>query len=147
MLPTLFGRWQTRLFMLATVGVLFSLPFYFGIVGNHQGDPVFFWVLLYVGIFGLFWDILYDFLQKLLWDHDWPGILQFAAAVTEGIFLALVIKIVGLPLIDRDLGLGLFFFDYFIVWAATYLFSWLIMRLLFPRWRFRGGEWIGRWPY
>lgn len=147
MLPTLFGRWQTRFFMLSTIGVLFSLPFYFGIIGNHQGDPVFFWVLLYVGIFGLFWDILYDYLQKLLWDHDWPGILQFFAAVTEGIFLALVIKIFGLPLIDKDLDLGLFFLDYFLVWAATYLFSWLIMRLLFPRWRFRGGEWIGRWPY
>jgi hypothetical protein len=33
-----------------------------------------------------------------------------------------------------------------LVWLAIYLSAWVVMRLLFPRWRFRGGEWIGKWP-
>ena len=27
MTPTLIGRWQSRIFLLATIGILFSLPF------------------------------------------------------------------------------------------------------------------------
>jgi hypothetical protein len=33
MTPTLFGRWQTRLLLLATLGVLVSLPFVMGWIG------------------------------------------------------------------------------------------------------------------
>jgi hypothetical protein len=38
MTPTLFGRWQTRLFLFATVGVLITLPFYLGIIGPDLID-------------------------------------------------------------------------------------------------------------
>ncbi|ABC99055.1 hypothetical protein CYA_0851 [Synechococcus sp. JA-3-3Ab] len=34
--------------------------------------------------------------------------------------------------------------DSVVVWVCLYL--WVVMRILFPRWRFRGGEWLGRWP-
>lgn len=148
MTPTLIGRWQTRIFMFSTVGVLCSLPFYLGVIGNHNSDPVFFLILLYLGIFGLAWDLLYDFWQKFLWDHDWPGIFQFFTAIAEGIFLATIVKTVGVPLIEpQNFDLWLFVQHYVLVWVAIYLCSWVIMRLLFPRWRFRGGEWLGKWPY
>lgn len=147
MLPTLFGRWQTRLFLLATVGVVFTLPFYFGL-GGHGGDVSFFLVVLYVAIFGIFWDILYDYLQKFLWDHDWPGILQLAAGIVEGLFLVLLITTVGLPGIDGDsFDGGIFIAHYGLVWLSIYLSAWVLMRLLFTSWRFRGGEWIGKWLY
>ncbi|MFO5493650.1 MAG: hypothetical protein ACLBM6_14130, partial [Cuspidothrix sp.] len=69
MTPTLFGRWQTRIFLLATVGMLVSLLFYWGYLGIAS-NLVYFWVVFYVGLFGMVWDILYNFLQKYLWDHD-----------------------------------------------------------------------------
>ncbi|MCH2232490.1 MAG: hypothetical protein MK111_24615 [Crocosphaera sp.] len=146
MTPTLFGRWQTRIFLLATIGVIFSLPFYFGFLGGHEGDLSYFFVVIYVAIFGFFWDILYDYLQKILWDHDWPGVLQFLAGVLEGFFLFLVIILIGLPGIKSyQFDLFVFIKHYSLVWLAIYLSSWIIMRLLFPRWRFCGGEWLGKW--
>jgi hypothetical protein len=85
MTPTLIGRWQTRIFLLATVGVLASLPFYFGITG-HGGSLTYFWVLFYVGLFGCVWDVVYNYLMGWMWDHDWPGILQLLAGIWEGLF-------------------------------------------------------------
>jgi len=148
MIPTLFGRWQTRLFLLATIGMLFSLPFYFGFLGGHEGEIAYFLVVLYVAIFGIFWDILYNYLQKFLWDHDWPGVLQLGAGVVEGIFLVLVIKLIGLPGIDGDsFDIGVFIIHYGLVWVTIYISAWVLMRLLFTSWRFRGGVWMGLWNY
>ena len=145
MTPTLFGRWQTRIFLLATVGIVVSLPFVFGLVGNHPG-LVYFWILFYIGLFGLALDCFYHFLQQFLWDRDWPGVLQFIAAISEAIFLAIVISLLDLPHIDgSNFDLSLFALHYTVVWLAIYLASWTIMRLLFPHWRFRGGCWIGSW--
>lgn len=147
MTPTLFGRWQTRIFLLATVGVLVTLPFFFGYLGGVQGDGVYFFVLLYIAIFGMALDILYNYLQKFLWDHDWPGVFQLLAGITEAIFLIIVINVFGLPqILTTQFDLGIFIKHYSLVWIATYLSSWAVMRILFPRWRFRGGVWIGKWP-
>jgi len=147
MTPTLLGRWQTRLFLLATMGILFSLPFYFGL-GGHGEALVYFLVVLYVAIFGIFWDILYNYLQRFLWDHDWPGALQLIAGVVEGIFLVFLIKVVGLPGIDGySFDVPVFIAHYGLVWLSNYISAWVLMRLLFTSWRFRGGEWLGKWPY
>ncbi|MBD1926790.1 hypothetical protein H6F74_11105 [Trichocoleus sp. FACHB-90] len=140
MTPTLFGRWQTRLLLLATVGVLVTLPFYLGIIG--PANPVYFWVLLDVAIFGLAWDVLYDYLQKFRWDRDWPGVLQLLAGIWEAIFIVLLVKIFGLPGVRRDLPLQWFALHYSVVWLAVYMASQTIMRIIFPRWRFRGGQWL-----
>ena len=145
MTPTLLGRWQTRIFLLATVGILFSLPFYLGYLG-HKDDVVYFWVVFYLGLFGLAWDILYNYLQGFLWDHDWPGIFIFFSGIVEGIFLGLMIKFVGLPGIDSSHFDPVDFLKHYsLVWLAVYIASWVLMRLLFPRARFRGGQWLGKW--
>jgi Kef-type K+ transport system membrane component KefB len=146
MTPTLIGRWQSRIYLLATIGVLVTLPFAFK-DGVQQFHPVFFWVLFYVGLFGLGWDILYTRLQKLLWDHDWPGAIQLIAAIFEGVFLALLINYVGLPNVSRDnFDLVTYIIHYSVVWVFIYMASWVVMRLMFPRARYRGGAWIGKWP-
>lgn len=142
MTPTLLGRWQTRFFLLATVGVIVTLFFYGGLLGSHEKSPVYFWILIYVGIFGFFWDILYNYLQKFLWDHDWPGAIQFIACIAEGIVLGLSLQYIGLPLVN-NFDVAEFIFHYSLVSFLAFLTSWVIMRLLFPRWRFRGGVWIG----
>ncbi|WP_293134357.1 hypothetical protein [Microcoleus sp. bin38.metabat.b11b12b14.051] len=146
MTPVLFGRWQTRIFLLATVGVLVSLPFFLGYLGTKE-SPIYFWVLFYVGFFGLGWDVLYNFLQKFMWDGDWPGVFQFFAGIVEAVFLGFIIKIFGLPYIDKEVfDIPTFIQHYSLVWVSVYVSSWVMMRLLFPRWRFRGGQWVGKWP-
>lgn len=141
MTPTLLGRWQTRLLLLATVGVLVTLPFSLGIVGSGASSE-FFWILLYVALFGLIWDILYNYLQKFRWDRDWPGALQLLAGIWEAIFIACAVKLFGLPNLTQELPLNLFVIHYSLVWLVVYITSQSLLRILFPRWRFKGGKWI-----
>ncbi|MFW6359314.1 MAG: hypothetical protein ACOC0N_08915 [Chroococcales cyanobacterium] len=136
MTPTLFGRWQTRLFLFATVGVLITLPF-----AILLGKTIFFFVLLYLALLGLIWDILYIYLQKLRWDRDWPGIFQLAAGLWEALFFILLVQFVGLANVTPDaLPLPWFILHYSLVWLGTYIASQTLMRIMFPRWRFRGGQ-------
>lgn len=145
MTPTLFGRWQSRIYLLATVGILVSLPFALQ-DGLEQFHQIYFWVLCYVGLFGLGWDILYTYLQKFLWDHDWPGAIQLIAAIFEGVFLALMINYVALPNIPHaNFNWVNYAMHYSVVWVFIYMASWVLMRLMFPRARYRGGAWIGKW--
>jgi hypothetical protein len=139
--PTLFGRWQTRLALLATIGILITLIFtlIFGGTG-------FFFVLLYVAIFGVIWDVIYIALQQLRWDRDWPAVFQVINGLTEGVFLYLVIRIIGLPGVPKDLALGLFIAHYGLVWLSIFLWTQGPMRALFPFWRFHGGVIVPRVP-
>lgn len=143
MTPTLFGRWQTRLLLLATVGVLVTLPFATGLIGI-SANSVYFWILAYVAIFGLGWDVLYDYLQKFRWDRDWPAAYQLSAGIWEFFFIFCCAKIFGfLPFLPKDeLSPGVFLLHYSIVWLAVFITSQSLMRIIFPRWRFRGGEWL-----
>jgi hypothetical protein len=144
MTPTLLGRWQTRLLLLATVGVVVSLPFAMGLIGS-SGGSVYFFILIYVAIFGLVWDVLYDYLQKFRWDRDWPAAYQLFAGIWECFFVFCGVKIFGfLPLpIPKDfLSLELFLLHYSVVWLAVFIASQSLIRIIFPRWRFRGGQWL-----
>lgn len=141
MTPTLLGRWQTRIFLLATVGVLVTLPFALGIIGPGA-NPIFFWILGYVALFGLVWDVGYNYLQTFRWDRDWPGILQLLAGIWEAIVVACGVKVLGLPKVTRELSLFWFIIHYSVVWVSVFIASQTLMRILFPRWRFRGGQLI-----
>ncbi|MBD2193952.1 MULTISPECIES: hypothetical protein [Calothrix] len=142
MTPTLFGRWQTRLLLLATVGVVVSLPFAIGLIGNTP-STAYFWVLAYVAIFGLGWDVLYNYLQKFRWDRDWPAAYQLLAGIWEFIFVFCGVKIFGfLPIPKEELAPQFLLIHYSIVWLAIFISSQSLMRIIFPRWRFRGGEWL-----
>ncbi|AUT04124.1 hypothetical protein CLI64_29145 [Nostoc sp. CENA543] len=145
MTPTLFGRWQTRLLLLATVGVIVSLPFVFGIVNPSATGAIYFWVLGYVAIFGLVWDIIYNFLQKFRWDRDWPAAYQLLAGIWELIFVGCGVKIFGFlpaPVPKELIPIDTFLLHYSVVWLSVFIASQSIMRILFPRSRFRGGQWL-----
>ncbi|MBH8562046.1 hypothetical protein I8748_07645 [Nostoc sp. CENA67] len=144
MTPTLFGRWQTRLLLLATVGVLVSIPFATGLIG-FGANSVYFWILGYVAIFGLGWDLLYNYLQKLRWDRDWPAVYQLLAGIWELFFIYCGVKLFGflpIPLPKEELSLGAFLLHYSCVWLAVFIASQSLMRIIFLRWRFRGGQWL-----
>jgi hypothetical protein len=144
MTPTLLGRWQTRLLLLATVGILVSLPFAMGIIGPGA-NSVYFWILGYVAIFGLGWDVLYDYLQKFRWDRDWPAVYQLFAGIWEFVFILCGVQVFGflpIPIPKDALSIGDVFLHYSLVWLAVFIASQSLMRIIFPRWRFRGGEWL-----
>ena len=138
MTPTLLGRWQTRLLLLIVFGVPISLLF--GVLYRDLRTPL---VLLgYVIVFGLAWDVLYNLLQGFRWDQDWPPAFQLAAGVWEGLFVWLLVAFLGLPGVASELGFGQFVLHYGTVWFISFVTSQSLLRLVFPRWRFRGGQWL-----
>lgn len=138
MTPTLIGRWQSRLLLLGTVGTLTTLIF---VLWLNTAVPLL--LLAAVICLGLGWDVLYDQLQQQRWDHDWPPIFQLLAGVWEGGFLFGLTAMIqfaypSLPLPSP----AQHWLHYTTVWLLTFTASQSIMRLVFPRWRFQGGEWI-----
>ncbi|HEY9817359.1 MAG TPA: hypothetical protein V6D20_16390 [Candidatus Obscuribacterales bacterium] len=142
MTPTLFGRWQTRLLILATMGVL--ITGLFTTLYPSDPPPPFFLILGYVALFGVGWDTLYHALQQRRWDHDWPAVFQLLAGLWEGLFILMLLTTVGLPGIENTMPLGGFLGHYSLVWLGYFITTQSLMRVLFPRWRFRGGQWWGR---
>ena len=64
--------------------------------------------------------------------------VELAAGIVEGLFVFILANTL-LPLGGSPIMFGL---HYAAVWIATFLASQSLMRLLFPRWRYRGGQWI-----
>jgi hypothetical protein len=142
MTPTLPGRWQTRVLLLGTIGVVLSL-IYGAIVGDLR-TPVA--LLGYVLLLGCYWDALYHYLQSWRWDRDWPPAFQVAAGLAEGVALWLLIyagrsSFGGLPGVPATLTLQQFATHYGMVWLAMFLAAHGPLRVILPRWRHNGGEW------
>ncbi|MGD1872745.1 MAG: hypothetical protein ACFB02_06800 [Mastigocoleus sp.] len=142
MTPTLLGRWQTRIFLLATVGVFISIPFAMGLTG-FPGGMSYFSVLFYVALFGLIWDVVYDQIQKSRWDRDWPAAYQLFAGIWELIVILFLVFPLNVPGIGAGKSVPAIFVHYSVVWISTFIASQSLMRILFVRWRFFGGQWLG----
>ena len=137
MTPTLLGRWQTRFLLFLTVGIPLTLPFAIAL------DGPFFSILFWLMVWGFVWDALYTLMQKFRWDRDWPAAYQVGAGIWEAFFFLLFIGFFAL------LGVGYYNFSlfwflvhYVVVWSGIFLASQVLMRIFFPRWRFRGGRWF-----
>ena len=76
---TLFGRWQIRVLLLSTVGLILTIAIAIKSSSNITGQTLI--TLIYLGGFGLIWDFGYHLIQRLRWDGDWNGLLQLAGAV------------------------------------------------------------------
>jgi hypothetical protein len=141
MTPTLLGRWQMRLFLLPTVGLLVSGPFALGLFSPKSMSYLF--LLIYMGIFGALCDVVAQQIQKLRWDSDWPGLLQFAGAVVEGGILAALLKANWLPGINTNsLPMQWLLLQYAIASLAMFLAAHSLLRVLFPHSRYHGGQWL-----
>ena len=138
MTPTLVGRWQTRVVLLATLGVLASVPFWW-----IAATPAVFAVVAWVAVLGIAWDALYSLLQAFRWERDWPPAFAVAAAVIEAVVIYLLATRFTLPGVPNDLSIALFAFQYTTVWVVTFLFAQGPMRVILPWWRFHGGR---IWP-
>jgi hypothetical protein len=144
---TLQGRWQTRIVLYLTVGVLVTLFF-----GRIYGDfSTHFALLAYLLGLGLVWDVIYQRLERRRWNRDWPPYYQVFTGLLEGALLFWLIKwsqanglpsAQGLPGISPDLGDGAFIIHYFCLWLGVFLGTQGPLRVIFPRWRYRGGRWF-----
>lgn len=140
MTPTLGGRIQTRWLLVLLVGVPWTVvvvPFLLPFAGGGDLGDVYgvaFLALLLVGVLGTGWELGYHALMQLRWEKDWPALFGLVTVVNEFLLVLLV-----LVLLDRPTS--------FAVWlhfATTWFWIWFVsngpLRVLLPRWRFRGGR-------
>lgn len=144
MTPTLLGRWQTRILLMGTIGVFFTLPFALGLVAPPSDR---YWVVLglVAGLGVVVWDPVYNLLQSWRWDRDWPAVYQLLAGIWEAFFVYVPLRwLLTQANINwlEPLDLVVFTAHYSLVWIGVFTCSQTLMRILFPRWRFRGGQWL-----
>ncbi|MCW2607466.1 MAG: hypothetical protein JWO60_2159 [Frankiales bacterium] len=142
MLPTLFGRIQTRIFVIAVIGGLWALligPFLPG--GGTTGEKyqALFGVLLIVGVLGVVWEVVYHGLQQFRWEKDWPTLFGLLLGVPEGVVAFLVARSGVVP-VSEEIGVAAFLVGFTTTWLVTWLWVNGPMRIFTVHWRFRGGR-------
>ena len=143
MVPTLNGRIQTRIFLLAVVGGLITLiivPFLPGSapLGDKYRDG--FLVLASVAILGVFWELLYHLLMQWRWEKDWPTLFGLVEGVPEGVLIWILLSVGAIPGIVGQVGGAAFLIQFILVWLGVWLVANGPMRVPFIRWRFHGGR-------
>ena len=142
MTPTLLGRLQTRIFLLAVVGSLVALvitPVLPMQAPLSEKYAAMFAVLLIVGVVGLAWELLYHLLQQWRWEKDWPTLFGLVLGVPEGAVAYLVVRS-GVLGATQELSGAAFLVGFSVVWLVTWLFVNGPMRLFTVHWRYRGGR-------
>lgn len=144
MLPTLGGRIQTRLVLLAVIGGLVTL-----IVGpvlpvSAPLGTVYrytFIILAAVAVLGVGWEFVYHFVMQWRWEKDWPTLFGLITLVNEGLLVWLLLRAGLVPGIPAGaIPLSAFVIDFLAVWLCVWLVANGPMRVPFIRWRFHGGR-------
>ena len=142
--PTLFGRIQTRIFLLVVIGSLWTLiitPFLPGGGTSSERYEATFTVLGIVLVLGIGWELVYHFLQQFRWEKDWPTLFGLLTGINEGIVTWLVVDSGSAPG-DPMVSGGAFLVHFITVWLVAWLFANGPIRVPFLRWRFRGGRFV-----
>jgi hypothetical protein len=150
--PTLMGRIQTRIFLVAVIGSIWTLiitPLLPVDAPLETKYLVTYRVLLTVGLCGIVWECIYHALMQLRWEKDWPAFLTILLVVPEGllVWLLMLLGVLGPSaeaVAKNDLHLGLI--SFLVIFVTTYYVAFLwsntFMRVTSIRWRFRGGRLI-----
>jgi hypothetical protein len=142
MVPTLAGRLQTRVFLLATVGVVLTvlvtpvLPTPASLGATYRAT---FGVLFTVTVLGLGWEVLYHGLQQFRWEKDWPTMFGLLTGVNEGLLVWGLVSAGAVPGADGTPAAA-FLTHFIVVWIGVWLCANGPMRVPFIRWRFHGGR-------
>jgi hypothetical protein len=142
MVPTLNGRIQTRIFLVAVVGGIWALvigPFLpgEGSVADHYRTM--YAILLIVVVLGVAWELVYHALQQLRWEKDWPTLFGLLLGVPEGI-VAFAVARTGILPDAEGVSAAAFVVGFGTTWLVTWLFVNGPMRVLTVHWRFNGGR-------
>ncbi|MFZ9015547.1 MAG: hypothetical protein ACO225_07250 [Ilumatobacteraceae bacterium] len=144
MTPTLIGRLQTRLAVTVLVGGVWTLFVSVFLPGGGAGYgdrlATALGVLFTMLLLGLVWEFVYHWLMGFRWEKDWPSLLGLVTGLNEGIVLFVTIRAGGAPGVGSELGTDAFLIHFVTVWLVTW--GWLQgpMKVVDPRWRFRGGR-------
>jgi len=141
--PTLNGRIQTRIFLLAVVGGLITLIIVPVLPGSAPlGDKYrnAYLVLLSVAVLGVLWELLYHFLMQWRWEKDWPTLFGLVEGIPEGALIWVLLAVGAIPGIVGSVGGAAFLIQFILVWLGVWLVANGPMRVPFIRWRFRGGR-------
>ena len=144
MIPTLSGRIQTRIFVLAVIGSLTTLLI--SLVLPKAPDSLgetyktTFAVLIAVTVLGIGWELIYHALMQIRWEKDRPMLFGLITAINEGALVWFLIKADVIPGVDSGLAFSTFLVDFGVVWLVTFLFVNGPMRVPFIRWRHNGGR-------
>lgn len=142
MVPTLRGRIETRIFILAVIGSLWTLlitpllP-----VSAPLGDKYHttYTVLAVVLVLGIGWEFVYHALMQFRWEKDWPALFGFFTAIPEGILVWIVMSSGAAPGDVKVTGAA-FLIHFATTWVVCWIFVNGPMRVLTIHWRFRGGR-------
>lgn len=148
MTPTLAGRLQTRLFLLATVGLLWTAavtpllarPAWASLSMAYH---ITFQAIGVVALLGLGWELAYHGLQQLRWDKDWPTALGLLTAINEGVLAWFTLH--ALNILPGTSGwssplLSLFLVHFGTTWFVLWAFMQGPLRVIHLRWRYEGGR-------
>jgi len=141
--PTLNGRIQTRIFLLAVVGGLITLIIVPVLPGSAPlGDKYQngFLVLLSVAVLGVLWELLYHLLMQWRWEKDWPTLFGLVEGIPEGVLIWVLLSAGAIPGIVGKVSGADFLIQFILVWLGVWLAANGPMRVPFIRWRFRGGR-------
>jgi hypothetical protein len=143
-IPTLAGRIQTRIFVLALIGSLTTLVVSLilpsapsSLSDTYQAT---FAVLIAVAVLGVGWELIYHALMQVRWEKDWPMLFGLITAINEGALVWFLIKADVIPGVPSELAFSTFLVDFGVVWLVTFLFVNGPMRVPFIRWRHNGGR-------
>ena len=143
MVPTLTGRIQTRIFLLAVVGGLITLIIVPLLPGSAPlGDKYrnAFLVLLSVAVLGVLWELLYHLLMQWRWEKDWPTLFGLVEGIPEGVLIWVLLGAGAIPGIVGKVSGADFLIQFILVWLGVWLAANGPMRVPFIRWRFHGGR-------
>ena len=143
MVPTLPGRIQTRVFLLATVGVIVTalITPAIGIPGSLGAQYKMTYIILAtVLVLGIAWELLYHLLMQWRWEKDWPSLFGLVTGVPEGILVWVLLAAHAVPGISAAPPLSAYLIDFIVIWLCVWLVAQGPMRVPFIRWRFHGGK-------
>ena len=145
MVPTLAGRIQTRIFLLATVGVIVTaiITPLIGLPGPLSAQYKMTYIILAtVLVLGIAWEFLYHLLMQWRWEKDWPSLFGLVTGVPEGILTWILLAAHAVPGIPTTPPLSAYLIDFIVVWLCVWAVAQGPMRVPFIRWRFHGGKLI-----
>jgi hypothetical protein len=161
MLPTLWGRIQSRIFFTAVVGGIVTaivaaiIPATLdtnGVsidIGTSDRFQDAFVILLWTGVIGIVWECVYHFLMQWRWEKDWPTFFGFITIVNEGAVVYFLGDNGVLPWIkgwdadprpDHLIPVVFFVVQFVLVWLAVWVWTNGPMRVFNIHWRFFGGR-------
>jgi hypothetical protein len=141
------GRWQTRLFSVIFVGGIWTAaitpllpsrplpPDASRLAGLYVVTMSAVGLIAALGV--VLWEPLWHLLQQFRWEKDWPPVFFLLQAVPEG---AVVHWVLGRLISGGILGWPWYLLDFGTTWLVIFAVIHGPMRVVFLRWRFRGGR-------